>query len=421
VAKIQLPAVVVLLVVTGAGALAAPGDGSDNLFERALLPGEVPYDVPLRNPDAGSRGDTTWYGQYEVIGGEYYAIGFDNRIDGCWTFDRGTGPIDPPPPLIENGAGWSAEDQTANVATYFRLVDATLDLGPEVEPPIIAGEQSLWVGVDQPDADTLCYACGAGYGNDWNQRCTSPALSYDGSGDVTLSFLYFCCSEPCYDDVLVYLKRADQTELALNPYPAGTCPNNLSFEGGTITGFIGQYTNPETYTRVITAEEIGPAQEIRIIFEFTSDGGYSDEDCGFAAAWGPFAADNVSITGGGIDATYDFEDGLQGWTPAPGAGTGSYAGIADVGAYTIQDVCECGLEGNILELHDGIGDDGFHPMPQHERVSSPICVIADPGMKAIFMEFGHEGHLHGIRHVCRDAVHQRRLPPAGLAVLSIHL
>lgn len=380
-----LACLIVVALCAVSSTLAATSDVQQKLYERALIPGETFGDIPIRAADAGLRSDSTWYGQHELIGDEYYAIPFDNKAEGSWTFDRGAGPFSPPAPYIDDGEGWWAIDQTANEDTYFRVIDETLDLGPGVPPPIIGGDQSLWVGIDKPQADSLCYECGAGYGNNWLQRCTSEPLSYNGTGDVTLSFLYWCFVEPCYEGIQIYLKRADGSELLLNPYP-GSCPNNSNYEGGSFTDSIGHYTNPETYTDIITEAEIGEAQDIRIIFEFSSDGGWSDQDCDFMSIWGPFSADNVSISGGGIDEYYDFETGMQGWEPGLGTPIGSYAGIADFGCYTILDPCACRMSGNILELHDGLCNDGFHPEEQHERVLSPICVLDDNPNKNIFME-----------------------------------
>jgi len=87
-------------------------------------------------------GSTTWFGQYEVLDGAYYALPFSSKVDGSWSFDRGTGPFGDPD-RIENGEGWRAVDHTENEAAFFRAIDETLDLDGAL-PPILYGERSLW-------------------------------------------------------------------------------------------------------------------------------------------------------------------------------------------------------------------------------------------------------------------------------------
>ena len=81
-----------------------------------------------------------------------------------WTFDRGIGPYGDPN-RIEGGEGWRAIDLTANEEALFRAIDGALDLGEGIAPPIITGPGSLWIGVDRPQADSLCWECGPGYGD----------------------------------------------------------------------------------------------------------------------------------------------------------------------------------------------------------------------------------------------------------------
>ncbi len=182
------------------------------------------------------------------------------------------------------------------------------------------------------------------------------------------------------------MKRADGSVLLLNPYPPGTCTNNLPWLGG-FTGTIAAYDDPATYTRAVTAEEIGGAQSIRFVFEFTSDNGWSDEDGDYTTTWGPFGADDVTIRGGGIDVTQDFENGIEPWTPSVCPGVGVLAGIAPFECYDFIDPCDCRLSGNVLELHVDPCPDGFHPDYQYERLESPICDIGTGDAHNIFLHF----------------------------------
>lgn len=172
-----------LLIIPATIANSEPDNGGRPLpMQRGLLPGERWSDIPVRNQDAGLRADTTWYGQYEIIGTTYYAIGSTNdQAQGSWTFDRGIGPVgadlfdQPFGDAIDNGEGWSVLDATADPDLYWRVIDSSLDLGTGVPAPVIDGAYSLWIGVDKPQADALCWECGAGYGDDWCQRLASPS------------------------------------------------------------------------------------------------------------------------------------------------------------------------------------------------------------------------------------------------------
>ncbi|MBD3162244.1 MAG: hypothetical protein GF346_07930, partial [Candidatus Eisenbacteria bacterium] len=340
-------------------------------IDRAVPPGGPPGRAAKDR--AIERADTTWFGGHEWEAGEPVARSGATKEEVMWTFDRGDGPIDPPPPLIPHAGGWSVEDRTGDPESYFRVIDASLDLGEGVVPPILEGERSLWIGVDRTGADSLCWPCGPGYGNDWCQRFLSEPLAYDATEPVELELLYFSDLEPCRDGVQIYLILQDGSESLLNPYPTGACPEYSPYEGGTITGAIGLPEDPAVYLREITPGEVGGAQTIRFALELRSRDRGSDEDCGYPTERGPFGADAIRIQGGGIDRVYDFETGLQDWEPTACAPVGDYAGVADIGVYPIVDPCICTLEGNVLEAHAGTGAQGHHPEGQHVRLESPIC------------------------------------------------
>ena len=255
----------ITLGVTSAAALAVPNDPLLYTRGSAYRTGS-----DFLNP-AGSRvearAETTWFGSYTIVNGEYHALSGPNKQSVMWTFDRGIGPYGDPT-RIEGGEGWRSIDLTENQRTWFRIADAALDLGDGVPPPIIIGQASLWIGADDFQADSLCYWLGPGYGNDWCQRIATQPLAYDGSGAVSLSFQYFSASEQCFDGTQVYLERADASRLLLNPYDGGGCAND-PWSGG-FTGVIGSYDAPAVYSRTVTPEEIGGAQSIRFVFDSPS-------------------------------------------------------------------------------------------------------------------------------------------------------
>ncbi len=418
-----LPILIGLVLVSVVSAYAV-STGNHVLPMEQRGPGDMKDEAPF-SLNSGVRADTFWFGDYTYLSGLYYArSALNDKNSVKWTFDRGNGPPTTGVPLLTNtaygnailnGEGWYVQDASANVVNYFRVISGSLNLGlypsgwggGTVIPPVLRGTQSLWVGIDKPGADALCWTCGAGYGNDWCQRAVSETIAYDGSGTVNLSMVYFNDAEECYDGTQLYLKRQDSVELLLNQHTGG-CSASPGWEtnGGGFTGRIGVDSvgpnipfviNPVTFTSAdVTPTQIpGGAQSIRFIIEYKSDGGLSDEDCRGDFVWGPFACDNVTIGGTGVTPrTYTFESGLEGWTPGVCIPVGDYADVVylDPLLYPVLDPCSCKLENNVLELAADQGGGQFvHPVGQHIFISGPICnlnaVVGMPTLKVIFMDF----------------------------------
>jgi hypothetical protein len=368
--------------LAGSPAWAAPGsgDGADLLALRAtelaarspIGPGPEPA-----APEKGARTDTTWFGSYTVVGDEYHAVPSSVKPDVVWTFDRGIGPYGDPG-RIDGAEGWAAINLTEDPQVFVRVIDGTLDLGPGVAAPILEGDRSLWVGASAPEANAYGYDCLAGYGDGWDQEATSEPLSYSGSGFVQLSFLYFQDSESGFDGTQVFLQRANGSRLLLNP--SGN--PNLGFTGRIGIDAQGN-VSPVLYSRAITQAEIGGAQAIRIVIAFRSDGGYSDEDCGYPTPKGAFAADEISVQGGGIDRLWSFEEGAGGWTFAAVPGIPDEAGVADFDCYQASVPC---LQNNVLEAHADSCAWGTHPVGQVLRLESPICDLG-PQWDSAFLEY----------------------------------
>jgi len=421
-----LPILIGLMLVSVASAYAVSVVDRVLPMEQAYKPGDLKSDIPV-SLNAGVRADTFWFGDYTYLSGTYYARAAKNdKASVAWTFDRGNGPPATGVPLLTNdplrgnailnGEGWFVQDASANTVIYFRVIDNTLNLGnyppgmggTAVLPPVLRGSKSLWVGIDKPGADLLCWTCGAGYGNDWCQRVESPAVAYNGTGTVNLTLTYFNDNEQCYDGTQIYLKRADTYEVLMNQHTGG-CSASPGWEtnGGGFTGQIGidslvpsgtpWLVAPVTWTtRDFNATDItGGAQNVNFIFEFISDGGLSDEDCRGNFIWGPFVADNVTLAGTGVPATaWTFETGLQGWVPGVCTPIGDYTDIVylDPLLYVVQDPCSCKLFNNVLEMAADQGGGQFaHPVGQHCFLAGPICnldaEVGMPALRVIFMDF----------------------------------
>jgi hypothetical protein len=329
---------VLFLAGTVSSALAATPEQARELYERASRTGEFLGDIPAKTSSSNfnrAPGDTIFYGYYNGTTGLAVSGYPRNGAAHTWTFDHGA-----PLPF----EGWYATDVTANLSTVFRHITSSIWTGGgnSVPAPILTGAGSAWIGAFETEADGLCWVAGLGYGNSYCQRLTSPSIPYTPGG-ATLSMDYFNDTEPDFDYTRVLLRRPNGDEVSLN------------FDG--FTDQIGLATDHPTskptgvnFVTPISDAVVGAFGSFQLIFEMESDGGWSDQDGSYATEYGPFAADNVVITGGAT-ASYNFDAGLQGWTAAPCAGTGSFFGLRDVALYTVQDPCACELSGNVLEWH----------------------------------------------------------------------
>lgn len=355
---------VLFLAGTVSSALAATSDQAPELYERAQRANEFLGDVPAKASSSNfnrAMGDTLFYGYYGADGlaVEGYPRGGAAHT---WTFDHGS--ADP-------FEGWYATDVTANLSASFRQITTTswAGHGNAVSAPILDGAGSAWIGNFEDEADALCWVAGLGYGNSWCQRLTSPDITYSGGG-ATLSFDYFNDTEPGFDYTKVILLRPNGDEVALN------------FDG--FTGQIGTdtLTAPpgESFVSPVSDVAVGPFGTFRLVFQFESDGGWSDADGSYATDYGPFAADNVTLTGGAIAGPYTFNTTLDGWSPSVCAGVGSFFGVNDVNTYLIQDPCVCELSGNVLEFHR---DDLSHT-PYGQRVQARSNIIDMANAKSTF-------------------------------------
>lgn len=181
----------------GRDASAAPGVGVDPAGPRSFM---APDSAPVSR---GVPGDTTWFGFYDEQG---FAVEGER-----WTFDHGA------PDALE---GWQAigshapapwDNSNLFVAARW-IADSTWDTENDVEPPVLRGVGSVWVGFPESQADSACFLGGLGYGDDWCQEVRSPRFTYLGDGDVSISMLHFNDTEEDYD----------YTRVVLRTWPSGT-------------------------------------------------------------------------------------------------------------------------------------------------------------------------------------------------------
>ncbi|MEZ4654061.1 MAG: hypothetical protein R3E12_10880 [Candidatus Eisenbacteria bacterium] len=334
--------------------------------------GAVPS-VPAAQPEPLATGsavlDTLHFG---FVGPGGFAV-----LGESWTWDHGGG--DP----ME---GWRGSDLKLP-QLYFRPIDTGLWAAGDngVPAPILTGSGSAWLGLFQGEARAWCWSGGLGYGNYWCTRLRSPDLFYPGTGTVDLSFTYFADIEPSYDYLRVLLQRDDGSEASLN--------------GNGFTGRHGMEGQPPRGTSFATELDeaiLAGSTRFALIFEFDSDGGWSDEDGDYDTVFGPFGVDDVVLSGAlvGGDVAYGFESGLDGWTPQTCPHIPFLTGVAPSSDYEILDPEDCGISGHVLEMHD---DQRRHPQGQHEyAVSNPVNVrddvnpiLGNEGVLVVFADWDH--------------------------------
>lgn len=269
---------------------------------------------------------------------------------GVWTFDHfgGTGPWE----------GWKRRDLSTNAFIAFRHIDTTAWSGHDnpVAAPIIDGSGSAWIGFYEDEADAACWDAGLGYGNGWRQQLAGPLMENSVGGEVRLSFDYWFNCENGYDRVdVVLLAGGNRTVVT------------------SFTGVGGTYVSPLHYVH-----DIAVTGQFRFLFEFYSDGSYSDQDDQYDTTWGPFGLDNVDVLGledyAGAGPPYDFDEDLNGWTPHAIPGAGIVASLHDWSTYGLGDCA--GHSGRVASFHDG---NLQHPAGQFERIVSPTIDISSYG------------------------------------------
>ncbi len=293
----------------------------------------------------------TWFGNVDAGG---IAVPGD-----MWTFDHGG---------ADEYEGWVEVEPPVPPAAWRRIDAADWAAHGNPDPaPIINGTGSAWAGLYQDEADALGWATGTGYGNDWAYRFVSPVFTWAGGGPISLAFHYWTDLEQAYDYVRVYLVGVTGGVEILLP-------------GAEFTGIEA----PTVFYADLTADmfaQLGEG-EAQLAFEIESDMAYSDEDGLYPTEYGPFAMDDISLTGNlaGGDLTYTFESSDEGFTLESAASPPvSFSGIAPVEDYNIP--CDpLPLTGNVLHLHDGAEG---HPDGQQTVMVSPPAVLPEPGCSII--------------------------------------
>ncbi|MFN8546950.1 MAG: FlgD immunoglobulin-like domain containing protein [Candidatus Eisenbacteria bacterium] len=309
-------------------------------------------DIPSRGPMNAAGRDTVYFGYYQMINGEAYAVPGES-----WTFDHGAS--DP----ME---GWRTQAVGQPQTAFFRQVTSSTwaGHGNQAAFPNITGAGVAWLGRMEDEADASCWAAGLGYGNVWDQQLVSPAYVLAPTPrQMTLNWKCFVDSEANFDSLYVRFVFENNATLTLARYD----------------GKVGDPAlhDPMLASAVIPAASVAGHVWGKLTFEFTSDGGWSDEDGMYATDYGPVVIDDVEIQQSNwTHSFWGFETGLDGWTPTfPPLGP-TYAGVVASSSFQIDPnaACNCKISGNVLEAFNSTQDP--HPSGQHERLYSPILDAA---------------------------------------------
>jgi len=294
-----------------------------------------------------ARRDTLWFGGDDGTGTAY--------LGGVWDWDT----------IVSDPLqGWQGRDLTADPDTYFYRVteDSFIVHGDPCTPMFAGSLGQLWCGVHEDDARLRDFVGGMGYGNNHCQRARSPLYDIAAGDTTALEFRYFNDTEAGFD----------YTYVRLRCFLADGEPNDGE-DLEEFTGQHGSYEAPAFWSGTTPYGALPPnTARVQLEFEFRSDGGWSDEDGAWTTECGPFAADDIQVTIGGVAQTFDFEDGPQGWTFERCPGIGSFMRVWDEATW-MEWVEESGLEccpslsGNVLGFCQPDFMGGLPGFPQGHR------------------------------------------------------
>ncbi|MBD3235270.1 MAG: T9SS type A sorting domain-containing protein [Candidatus Eisenbacteria bacterium] len=341
-----VPLLLWLLVASAAGATPAP-----RLYD--LAPS---LDPALRPEFGGGRGDTIWFGGDDGNGLAYEG--------GVWDWDT---------IVSDPYQGWTSIDRTLNPAVYFYpVVEDSFLVHEDPCIPLLPGETGMiWCGIHEDEALERDFVAGMGYQNDMCQWALSPTHPIVPALEpVQIGFAYFNDTE----------ERFDYTHVELLGYD-GESALIETREMAALDGIIGSPDMPAVFDATLPAGSFDPAVEtIRLRLRMQADGGWSDEDGDYDSECGPFGADDVELMIGWSVASYDFDDGAQGWSFDRCPGVGAFMEVVPEPVWLewvehAGVACECQLDGNALCFSDLEGSPHWppgHPIGQKERAFSGI-------------------------------------------------
>lgn len=268
-----------------------------------------------------------------------------------WTFDTGVGSSintgsnpNKPTGYHQTMNGWVGLDLSAGLSfPYFRRLSDCA----------ISGSFSLAAGVTLAEAQSLCYATGAGYGNDWN-LVVAKSFVYPGGQGIPFAYKYNVTAEDGHDFLCVLIDTTGDgsaEELTLAVHTGTTFPSPATNMMVLIPG---------------TSMRSTPGPFV-IRYAARSDAQYSDEDGGYDAPCALAIIDDITV---GSDFS-DFEGGPNGWSQefSVAGGVGDFSNLKALHDLPPPvSLCPCSLADSVLVFHDQL--DG-HPLDQDNLAISP--------------------------------------------------
>ncbi len=218
--------------------------------------------------------------------GSYGSEGTDSR---GFTFDDGSGG--------SADAGWSSIDLTVQEGTWWHMASASMVDGHGTD--MSAAGQPWTPGDSENDFALWCgreAVCGwihpSGYGNDWEQYAELEQPGF--STDLVVNFALNSDFEgPTYD---FFLLEIEVDGVAVEVFRHDTAADQIYHE----------------FNVTIAAEDYDVGAVFGdVLFHFTSDGGWSDQDGSFISDVGAVWVDNIELVAdGSIVFQEDFESGV---------------------------------------------------------------------------------------------------------------
>jgi hypothetical protein len=324
--------------------------------------------------------DTTWFGgtTWDPVDMRWEAL-----RNSTWTFGTGVGSsINTDPAVKAVGLhrtmeGWTGYDRTdpgASLRFLRRTGLCALD-----------GSYSLHAGATEAEADSSCWVSGQGYGDNMALQA-SKSFAYPGSGTVTLEYAYATEIESGYDFAYVLVDTS----------------GDGSAEPVLLRTYTGTHSGSESIPLSPGSTLPTGSGSFRVLFQFFSDGAYSDEDGINPTTCGHSTIDDISLSGAAVDLS-TFESGDDGWVVGapkqqPGGGTvsvGDWSDLLAVGDLPDPGAgCACDFADSVLIVFDpSVGNDGGHPLDQDNIVLSPWIDLGAEGVTPqgdLLLEFaGH--------------------------------
>jgi len=228
--------------------------------------------------------------------------------------------------------GWTSVDLTQSTENHWQVSDYNQS---------VAGNLAAWCGDIAYEACDDSLDPSGGYGNSWDDIISYRTAVADpgANATVTVTATLQLDTEPAYD--YVYLSTKFQGD---------TVPTDLQSWDGKATVMVDNST-------MILPSELHDGTDVYLMFRFTSDGGWSDEDCSFYSA-GACQIDDITVTTtqvgqADIVSMTDFQDGTFGdWFIEIPLGVGDFAalwtGLQDL------DPCATNYSQQVAFIDDGI-------------------------------------------------------------------